>query len=561
MVKNSLNKLLLVFLVLLFWVRPVRADENYSALFVKITDASTAVKEKDQPTARALLEEVKAEFTSKLHHDSAAGKKVSQALDISGEVTQEKLTKISAALLDFEKEQDPVDLEAEKNKLMNRLNPQFETLKEAILTKDLNQTKNAYKKLNSTWTLNEGVVRDHSTVYYGKIETALSFLRTSIETEPTDFTVIQASFEDLKTGVDDFIKGKKVKDNPSDLTLQDGIELLKKSLRQFQSGDSVKATATMKEFITIWPTIEGAVSTSKPSLYTRVESESPVIMAKGKEKHYQDQLQELITELSAIDTAASYTVFDAMLILLREGVEALLIVMALVTTLKASQLQKGLKWVYAGALAGVLCSALIALVLQLLFPAVTSASNREIIEGAVGIFAVVMMILIGIWLHRKSSIRQWKNFMKKQMQTVTATGSFLSMFVLSFLAVFREGAETILFYVGIIPRITTVDFLLGIALALFILAVIALFMTKASQFFEPHRIFFILTWLIYVLAFKMLGVSIHALQLTNILPTHLISRIPTIDWAGIYPSWEGMTAQLLFVLVVAFVTVYHHEKG
>ena len=91
-----------------------------------------------------------------------------------------------------------------------------------------------------------------------------------------------------------------------------------------------------------------------------------------------------------------------MLILLREGVEALLIVMALVTTLKAAKMRKGLKWVYGGAIAGVLASAAIALILQVAFPAVTSGSNREIIEGGVGIFAVVMMILIGIWLHSKS---------------------------------------------------------------------------------------------------------------------------------------------------------------
>ena len=92
-----------------------------------------------------------------------------------------------------------------------------------------------------------------------------------------------------------------------------------KAQSQFQSGDDKSATATMKQFITIWPTIEGDVSTTNPSLYTRVESESPVIMVKGKEKAYQEKLQALIKDLSAIDTTASYNTFDAMLILLREG--------------------------------------------------------------------------------------------------------------------------------------------------------------------------------------------------------------------------------------------------
>ena len=64
------------------------------------------------------------------------------------------------------------------------------------------------------------------------------------------------------------------------------------------------------------------------------------------------------------------------------------------------------------------------------------------------------------------------------------------MFALSFLAVFREGAETILFYVGIIPRITTAHFILGIGLAIAVLIIIAVAMTKASQAIQPHRIFF-----------------------------------------------------------------------
>ena len=249
-----------------------------------------------------------------------------------------------------------------------------------------------------------------------------------------------------------------------------------------------------------------------------------------------------------------------MLILLREGVEALLIVMALVTTLKAAKMRKGLKWVYGGAFAGIVASLLIAYILQIAFPAVTSGTNREIIEGAVGIFAVIMMILIGIWLHSKSSVKKWNTFMESQMQTVTKTGSFLSMFALSFLAVFREGAETILFYVGILPRISSFDFVLGISLALLVLVVIAFVMNKASQFFLPHKVFFILTWMIYALAFKMTGVSIHALQLTNMIPNHLISGIPTIDIFGVYPSWESLAGQALSILVVILVTIRQGEK-
>jgi len=551
---------LLVLALSFFILSPVGAQESLSSYFVKITDASKAVKNGNQSEAQKLVTEMATDFERVEDSNSEAGKVVKEKLAQSGDITEDRLTAISSALLAFEKEQNPVDLDAEKEKLINRLSPRFEALEQAIASKDLEKVREAFKKMNSTWTINESVVRDNSTAHYGRVETAISFLRSSMETDSTDFNSIQTSFEDLKKAIDDFVTGKEVAEASSDLSLKDGIALLKKALEQFQTGDQVSGAASMKEFITIWPTIEGSVSTTNPSLYTRVESESPVIMVKGSEKDYQEKLEKLIADLSQIDTSARYNAFDAMLILLREGVEALLIVMALVTTLKAAKMRKGLKWVYGGATTGIMASLFIAFILQIAFPAVTSGSNREIIEGAVGIFAVAMMILIGIWLHSKSSVKKWNAFMESQMETVTKTGSFISMFALSFLAVFREGAETILFYVGILPRISSFEFVLGISLALLILVAIALVMNKASQFFLPHKVFFILTWMIYALAFKMLGVSVHALQLTNMAPNHLLTGFPTIDLLGIYPSWEGLVSQIVFVVIVLIVTFRQGEK-
>ena len=554
------KSIILLFACFFLLIFPVGAKENLSRYFVKITDATKAVKEGKQDEAQKLVSEISNDFAKVENADSEAGRQVQEKLALTGDITEDQLTQISLALLSFEKEQNPVDLDAEKEKLVSRLEPRFEALDKAIASLDLESVREAYKKMNSTWTINEAVVRDHSTAHYGQVETAISFLRSSIETEPTNFDTIQASFDDLKKAISNFVEGTEVATTSSNLTLKDGIDLLKKALTQFQAGQDSDAAATMKEFITIWPTIEGSVSTTNPSLYTKVESESPVIMVKGKDSEYQEKLSSLIAELSQIDTSASYNAFDAMLILLREGVEALLIVMALVTTLKAAKMRKGLKWVYGGAFSGIVASLLIAYILQIAFPAVTSGTNREIIEGAVGIFAVIMMILIGIWLHSKSSVKKWNTFMESQMQTVTKTGSFLSMFALSFLAVFREGAETILFYVGILPRISSFDFVLGISLALLVLVVIAFVMNKASQFFLPHKVFFILTWMIYALAFKMTGVSIHALQLTNMIPNHLISGIPTIDILGIYPSLEGLAGQALFIIVVILITIRQGEQ-
>ena len=198
--------------------------------------------------------------------------------------------------------------------------------------------------------------------------------------------------------------------------------------------------------------------------------------------------------------------------------------------------------------------------LQALFPAVSSGTNREILEGFVGIFAVVMMIGIGFWLHSKSSLKSWKNYIDRKMDVVLSTGSFISMFVLSFLAVFREGAETILFYVGILPLISLQNLIIGVVSAILILIVIALVLIYASSKIKIHQVFFVLTWTIYFLAFKMLGTSIHMLQVVGILPLHVIRFIPTVEVLGIYANIEVFVSQLILIIIIVTATLKRKNK-
>jgi predicted membrane protein of the lead (pb2+) uptake porter (pbrT) family len=416
--------------------------------------------------------------------------------------------------------------------------------------------KKEYLKFNGVWTRNESFIRSRSIPYYGKVETGMSFLRSSMEVEPFDYDNTVNSFNDLKSTIQDYLDGKKIENNVSStITLKEAVDMLKDALEAFKNGNKSKGQSKVKEFIQVWPTVEGDVSTRNSALYTKVETQTPIIMVKGIEKEYQEQLQGLITELSQIDTKAQYTFIDAMFILLREGVEALLIVLALVSSLKAANQKKGLRWVYAGAAAGIFASVVIAFALQALFPAVSSGTNREILEGFVGIFAVIMMIGIGFWLHSKSSLKSWKDYIDRKMDIVLSTGSFVSMFVLSFLAVFREGAETILFYVGILPLISLQNLIIGIVSAVLILIVIALVLIYASSKIKIHQVFFVLTWTIYFLAFKMLGTSIHMLQVVGILPLHIVRFVPTIEVLGIYANMEVFISQLILIAIIVIATI------
>ncbi|WP_299570890.1 FTR1 family protein [uncultured Leptotrichia sp.] len=561
--RNYLNKIsIMLFLCFMLSFINIIAKESYSNLYIKITDTTTAIKNSNQNEAKKLFSEIREEFKKVKNSDSAQGKKVQELLNKEKSALSENdLKEVTTALLAFEKEQNPVNDNEEKKKFQSRMYPALDVLEKAIQSKNVELMKKEYLKFNAVWTRNESFIRSRSIPYYGKVETAMSFLRSSMEVEPFDYDSTINSFNELKSAIKDYLDGKKIENNVSStITLKEAVDILKDALDAFKAGNKAKGQSKVKQFIQVWPTVEGDVSTRNSSLYTKVETQTPIIMVKGAEKGYQEQLQGLITELSQIDTKAQYTFVDAMFILLREGVEALLIVLALVSSLKAANQKKGLRWVYAGASFGILASVIIAFMLQALFPAVSSGTNREILEGIVGIFAVIMMIGIGFWLHSKSSLKSWKDYIDRKMDVVLSTGSFISMFVLSFLAVFREGAETILFYVGILPLISLQNLIIGIVSAILILVVIAFVLIYASSKIKIHQIFFVLTWTIYFLAFKMLGTSIHMLQVVGILPLHVVNFIPTVEILGIYANMEVFISQLILITIIAFATFKRKDK-
>ncbi|AXI26606.1 iron permease [Gemella sp. ND 6198] len=565
MVKNYLSKIIIAVAIVLSAILPysyyaqAKDRTSYSQLFIKITDATTALKNNDNDKAKKLIEEFKTAFESTKNSDSEAGKKVKQTIKTDN-INEEQLRELSTALLNFENEQNPLDVDAEKKAFKTKLFPAFNKLEKAIDTKDVETMKAEYVKYNAAWVRNEGIVRTLEPAYYGKIETTMSFLRSSMEVEPYDYQTTKMYLTDLKKYLDDFLVGKKLEQNNDVKTLEQGIKLLEESYNSFVNGDKAQGSQKMKKFIEVWPVIEGDVRTRNASLYTKVESETPIIMVKGDEVKYQEQLKNLITELSKIDTKSNYNAIDSMLILLREGVEALVIVLSLAGALRAAKQRKGLIWVYAGAIVGILASILAAVILKYSFPVLASGTNREIIEGVVGIFAVVMMIGIGIWLHGKSSVKAWKNYMDKKLNLMLSTGSFISMFTLSFLAVFREGAETILFYAEIMPLISTASLLTGIGLAVIALIIIGFVMLKASDKLPISKVFLVLSWLIYILGFKMLGVSVHALQITNMVSNHILEHIPTIEWLGIYPSTEVLGSQIIYIIIVVASILYEKSK-
>ena len=172
---------------MLFFVNII-AEESYSGLYIKITDTTTAIKNNNQNEAKKLFSEVRDEFKKVKNADSAKGKKVQELLNKEKAVlSEDDLREVTTALLAFEKEQNPVDDNAEKKKFQSRMNPALDMLEKAIQSKDVELMKKEYLKFNGVWTRNESFIRSRSIPYYGKVETAMSFLRSSMEVEPFDY--------------------------------------------------------------------------------------------------------------------------------------------------------------------------------------------------------------------------------------------------------------------------------------------------------------------------------------------------------------------------------------
>lgn len=556
-IKGIVKYLLLFWGLMCFCVLPLKAEQkiNLSPLFIQLSDAMSAVKENNSTQAKQDLVEIQQQFEAIEQHNSPAGKIVllslSEALD---DTDIAHLNQLSIALLAFDKEQHPLDIAQQKQRFKKRIVPAFEHWQQVVtenkLSPDIEQLKQQYRLFNGIWTKNERLVRDVDMAYYGKIETALALLRVAIETEPLDYQRIESNTAKIATQFDDFVSGKKAEAVTTNYQLNDGINLLREGLQAFEQQDNATAQGKLTTFIEIWPSIEGEVSTRNGSLYSKVESQVPVILAKGSEAKYQTELKQIITQLAEINPAAGYSALDAMLILLREGLEALLVVMALVSALRVANRPQGYKWVGGGVIAGLVLSLVAAFALQRLFPSSSSGTNREIIEGAVGIVAVLMILTIGAWLHSKSSLNAWQAYIKKHMNKALTTGSFISLFALSFLSVFREGAETILFYVGILPNISTESFALGVGIAVILLVILAVVILKSSVKLPVPTMFKILTWVLYILGFKILGVSVHALQLTAVLPTTIIDILPNIEWLGFYATLQTIIAQLVYIALI-----------
>lgn len=534
----------------------VKAEISLSNIYISVTDAKTAIQDKDTKAFEAHFKDIKENWSKVNKKDHKLVKTINNDIENieksnSNDEKIKSLNTLTTDLIDYEKVLNPVDKQAKRDKLQNQMQPLIKEMGTAISNKDFDKAVVINNKLNSTWTNNEKIVREEDIGRYGKIETALMFIRIELTKDKIEQGSAQMQVDQLKKELDDYHAGKQsdAKTSNQDVTVLN--EYLDEAIRNIKNNKLSKTKQDLQSFIVAWPNVENEIGTRNGELYTKIEQKIPQYVGQINESNKDDiqaELETLNQEIKSTISKAGYTFWDAALILLREGVEALLIIMALLTVTRKTEQTKASKWIMSGSLLGIILSIALAFIFKAIFE--NLGSTRELTEGIVGICSVILMVIVGAWLHSKSSLESWEKFINKNMDKAMSTGSLLTFGLVAFLSVFREGAETIIFYLGIVGKISTWSLILGILVAVFILILIAVFFNQITKWIPIHRLFFIMSLFIFLLAFKILGVSVHTLQILNILPQHTINHLPFIDLIGLYPTYETVIPQLILIVIV-----------
>ncbi|WP_190972461.1 FTR1 family iron permease [Bifidobacterium myosotis] len=285
-----------------------------------------------------------------------------------------------------------------------------------------------------------------------------------------------------------------------------------------------------------------------------------------------------ILDGGAADQEGGFTKFitssvgQAFLILIREGLEALLVVAAVIAYLVKSGNKRFTKWIYVGVLAGLAGSGIIAVIFGLMFGG--SGPQQEIMEGVCALIAMGMLLWTSNWMLNKSSVEAWNRYIRNKTEAAVksvssqvesgekvAFGTIVSLAMLSFLAVFREGAETVIFYESIYSMSQDSKGMWTGGIAAAVVLVIIFLIIRFTSVKIPIGPFFLVTSILMsVLVVVFAGGGVHALIEGDALPANYLQGVPTNDWLGFYPYIETIVAQAIAAVAVIALFVVGFVK-
>lgn len=284
-------------------------------------------------------------------------------------------------------------------------------------------------------------------------------------------------------------------------------------------------------------------------LVSMMSAGQPVSALHAQADAMQQDLANVVTMLgSGSETHWSLFVYS-LLIIVREGLEALLIVAAIVAYLVKNNHHDKLPLIRQSVFVALACSVLTAVLFQMLFS--NSGASRELLEGFTMLIAVVMLFSMSYWLLSKVEARHWKAYLEGKLSHSLSSGSVIGLWLTSFLAVYREGAETVLFYFALVGDASNVAGHLSILAGFLIGCVILLIAYLVMRFTVvklPLKTFFMFTGcFMYLMAFVFAGKGVLELIEGKLFEPTLLTWVPEISVLGIYPYVETLIPQVVLV--------------
>jgi len=270
--------------------------------------------------------------------------------------------------------------------------------------------------------------------------------------------------------------------------------------------------------------------------------EADIALIQSKIKNANDLLNS--TSLSG---GSAFT--SAFFILLREGLEAILIVAALAAFLVKTNRKDGLAYIHIGWVSAIFLGVLTWWASVSLVS--ISGASREITEGVAAIVATIVLLYVGFWMHDKTSAAKWKKFIDDRMHKALTSGTLWTLAGLSFIAVYREAFETILFYQALWAQTNEAGKTMGLTgfvSAVLLLAVLAWLIMRYSVRLPLRQFFSITGGLMFVLAVIFAGKGISALQEAGIIMSTSVNFV-RIDLLGVYPNLQGLVVQSGLIII------------
>nr|WP_092070920.1 FTR1 family protein [Dendrosporobacter quercicolus]NSL48418.1 FTR1 family iron permease [Dendrosporobacter quercicolus DSM 1736]SDM16207.1 high-affinity iron transporter [Dendrosporobacter quercicolus] len=290
-------------------------------------------------------------------------------------------------------------------------------------------------------------------------------------------------------------------------------------------------------------------------------NKAPVAQVEKEIKELTVMLREDALLLDGKEENPTEVFLASLLIIVREGFEAILVIGAIIAYLIKSGNAEKTKVVYYSSVAAILLSFLTAFAFQQLFS--ISGANQEILEGATMLLAVVVLFSVSHWMVGKAEAHAWQKYIEGKVQESLNGRNTWSLAAAAFLAVYREGAETVLFYQALFSdssdyqTMIWAGFGVGCVALIFIYALIRYGSVKV-----PLKPFFMGTSiLMYVLAISFAGGGVKELQEAGVVGVTSVEWVETIDLLGIYPTVETLIPQVVLILLAIGGLFYQRRKN